>query len=216
MSTPGDEGSLRMHKMASVLLSWVFLVPVGLEAQVVEATSVSAAVRSVREGRVSSAADFLANKGGGVSGAEKSTLADSLVVIATSYRAGDPRVALQAANAAMTVVSLAVDASRGTPFPHAFETLVRIYEGSPEVRIQGTTLILIGSLPSEGRAVQFLSDIAVMPDGAMPSFAVRTLSEEAGQPGLNELRRLFDRKTVLNSRAKELLASVAHRKGWGS
>lgn len=205
-----------MKRFASVFLSWAVLVPVGLQAQVVESTSLSAAVESVRRGRASWAADILSNKGGGISGAEQSALADSLVVIATSYRAGDPRATLAAAIAAMTVVNLAVDANRGTPFPHAFETLVRIYEGSPEERIQSTALVSIGSLPSKGRAVQFLSAIAVMPDGTMPLFAVRTLSEEAGPSGLNELRRLFGKKTVLNPNAKGLLDSIARRHGWGT
>lgn len=205
-----------MNRITSILVSWVFMLPVGVKAQVTEKTmSVSDAVESVRAGRVSVGADLLANKGGGVSGAERQAFADSLVVIATSYRSEDPGSALGAATAALTVIELAADASRGTPFPRAFETLVRIYQGSPEVRIRGTVLSLIGSLSSHGRAVQFLSEVAVTPGGAMPSIAVRTLAQKTGQSGLDELRRLYEAQSVVNSRAREILDAMARRHGWG-
>jgi hypothetical protein len=208
-----------MKKIVFVTIAWAVLVPLGTEAQTLKTTrattSITDAVNLVREGRVSSPADFLTNKRGGVTGEERSAFADSLVAIATSYRSGDPRGALSAAIAAMTVVEVSADSSRATPFPHAFETFVRIYEGSPEERIRSTVLTVIGSLPEKGRAVEFLSAIAVESDGRMPLFAVRALAEQTGQPGLNALRRLYNEKTVLHPGAKELLSSVARRNGWG-
>ena len=73
----------------------------------------------------------------------------------------------------------------------------------------------MASLPADGRAVIFLSQIATAGEGLMPSFAVRVLAEEAGQPGLNELRRLFNERAVSNPNARELVESVARREGWG-
>jgi hypothetical protein len=204
--------------------------PAGLMAQVSDTTNMRGALASVRQGGVTEAAvALLTQERQSRSPRELDAFADSLVVIATSYRRGDPRDQRRAALAASAALLAAAHpgvlseraqrlAERGlgppVPYPRAFEALVRVFDHEQDVGVSGGTLYLITQLPDAGRVLAFLADVAASPDHGTAPEAIRYLSMEMGEAGLVVLRRLYETDAVVDPTAREHLQALAHVHGW--
>lgn len=177
-------------------------------------STVRKAIASVRErGFASSAAEALAGERGSTSVRDRDALADSLVVIGTAFGENGSPAEQRAAMAAITALASSAGPDRATPYPRAFEALVRIYEGAPEGGIGAATLFMISELPSVGRAVEFLADVAVSPEGHALA-AIRLLAERMGPPGLDKLKELHESNAVVQPGARQSLGRIAKHLGW--
>lgn len=139
--------------------------------------------------------------------------ADSLVAIAVRFgnsKSSDRRLAGAAASAL-------VGASRaergGVAYPHAFERLVRIYEGS-DVGRKGATLWLMTQLPNRGPVLEFLVAVASSPGATTATTAIRHLAHDTGPAGLQRLRGLWEREAIVDPIAIEHITAIAHAQGW--
>ena len=194
----------------------IFFLPTPLLGQVEISSDILPALSDVRSGHASTAAALLSGEEGSLSGREKQALADSLVAIAISTNPGDNPDAFAAAGAARDALLLAGVSKNGTPFPHAFETLVRVFSGTQDPGARGGTLWVISQLPNRGVVVDFLATVAVSDDSTCAEIAIRHLANDTGSAGLTRLRRLFDEGEVTDPLAKELLTAIAAAHGWGS
>jgi hypothetical protein len=186
-------------------------------------------------GSPSLASALLSQEGQSRSAQDLNALADSLVVIATSYRRGDPAVQQRAAHAAAEALLTAAhpghlaerrswlaentkgipESRRRLPVPYAgaFDALVRIFEGSPDTGLRGATLYFLTELPDQARVVAFFRDVAASRTD-MASTAIRHLSMDLGAAGMTILRRLYDKDAVVDPTAREHLMAIALANGW--
>jgi hypothetical protein len=219
-----------MLRTSLLFLMALALAPDGLMGQVMMDTSDQSVVLArVRGGDESSAAAFLSQEGRARSSRELDAFADSLVAIAISLREGDPVAMYRAASAAS--MALLASALRGhldertrslaelgfgppVPYARAYESLVRIVEGSDEPGTKGGGLRLLIQLPNVGRAIQYLAEVAAGPDRVTAYEAVYLLGYQTGQMGLARLRRLYNTDAVVEPVARELINSTAIRLGW--
>jgi hypothetical protein len=198
----------------------VAAAPPAVLAQRPDTASEGTALAYIRErGSPVVAIRFLAQEDHARSPQQLDTFADSLVVVATSYRRGGPvsaqRAALAAANALVGAATAEHPEERGrggTSYPRAFERLARIYEGS-ETGIQGATLWLMTELPERGRVIGFLAEVASSP-GSAAATAVRHLGHDTGPAGIARLRLLYETDAVVDATAREHLEGFAQVHGW--
>lgn len=174
-----------------------------------------AALLAVRErGSSSLASAFLSQERGPRSVTELDAFADSLVRIAIAFKPGDPRSEQRAAGSASVALLSAARPDRAVPYPHAFEALVRIYEGSTEPGRRGSTLWLMTQLPNQGPVLDFLAKVASASGPGTATTAIRHLAHDTGEAGLARLRRLYEENTVVDPIAREHLRAIALVHEW--
>jgi hypothetical protein len=219
-----------MLRTSLLFLMALALAPDGLMGQVmIDTSDQSVLLARVRGGNESSAFAFLSQEGRRRSPQELDAIADSLVAIAVSLREGDPIAKYRSASAARAALVFSADpailaeqAKRlaklgfGPPVPYAraYESLVRIVEGSDEPGTKGGTLSMLIRIPPMGRAIQYLAELAAGPDRVTAESAVYLLGYQTGQMGLARLRRLYNANAVVEPVARELINSTAIRLGW--
>lgn len=202
--------------------------PPGLSSQATDTLDVGSVLIGLRRtGSGSDAAAFLSQHRRARSPTELRELADSLVAIANAYRVGQAQGAQRTARAAIRALASSVkpasvaarterfsrqgQARTPVPYDGAFDALVRIYHGSPDMR--GATLSAITDHPDTVRVVRLLADLASSRDLAA-STAIHLLATRMGPAGLAALQRLFESDSVILPHARQALEALASRYGW--
>jgi len=202
-----------MKDIAKLLALVAAMTAVPLAAQSSDSNDVRGAVDAVRDrGRSIRVIELLSKERGNLSPSELDALADDLVSLAVAFDATGSPKEHSAATAALAALLSSADAGRTTPYPRAFDSIQRVYEGSREPGIRGATLYAMTQL-NGGRAVGFLTGVATSND-LEASFAVKHLGFDLGAPGVAALKRLYKAGTVVQYSAQQALEAIAASKGW--
>ncbi len=172
------------------------------------------AIDGIRDrGRSSYAADLLSKERGNLSQSELDALADDLVAVAVAFTEnGSPKEA-RAAAAALRALSASGRAGRATPYSGAFDSIRRIFEGSPEIGVRAGALTNMTRLPNVGRAVAYMVGMTTSNEyWALP--AVEHLGQDLGAPGVAALKRLYKADTVVFNPARRFVEWYAASNGW--
>jgi hypothetical protein len=201
---------VRTLVLATVLLPAV----IAGQVQLTEAEERERALAVLREmGNGSMAMSVLTQEHRSRSPVVLDAFADSLVAIAIRFGESKSRDRRLAGAAASALVAASRAERGGVAYPHAFERLVRIYEGSDAGR-KGGTLWLMTQLPNQGPVLDFLADVASSSDTGGATTAIRHLAHDMGPAGLQRLRGLWEREAIVDPIAIEHITAIAHAQGW--
>ena len=142
----------------------------GVLAQIADTLDIGAVTKLTRQtGNPELAAAYLSQEGRRHTAAELDALADSLVMIATTYERAGSAESDRAARAAVNALVLAANgpylANRSrkleklghpqvlAPYPRAFDALVRIFDEAADSGLRHGTLYGITQLPDSARVV---------------------------------------------------------------
>jgi len=159
------------------------------------------------------AADLLSKERGNLSQSELDALADDLVAVAVSFDVNGSHKQAQAAFAALRALSSSARAGRAAPYPLAFDSIRRIFEGSPETGIRGAALLSMTRLTNVGQVAAYMAGVATSNEyWALP--AVEHLGQDLGAPGVAALKRLYKADTVVLNPARRFVEWYATSNGW--
>src|SRR5690606_10908764 len=102
------------------------------------------------------------------------------------------------------------------PYPHAFEALVRIFEGLSEAGEKAGILRVMTQLPEQERVAGFLAEVAASaPTREMMAVAaVQYHNIDMGELGMETVKRLYETDAVDDPVVRSRLRAFASAHGW--